>query len=662
MRLRLVRTIGRVVGALAVLALVTSATADARQVARNPGGVRTVATTSAPIIDLMADGVRLAWVTDRFDSLKVLNLVSHRLVSLGRHPCGTDGYWGWTWTVFAGTRALFGCGSGSLSWEWEGLNSASLEARGVPYGPGAAFVVAKDDIDYYGNTMRAAGDGRTLVYFGSGFPNDDPPPNSWREGTWRIVGSRTVRIPYKPQPVADIAVSGRRFATLDRERACACDWLPVYSPDGREIAWNHGGAIWSMQPDGTHRLQLSHAPVADPRTAPRWSPTGATLAFEAKGSIFLIDRDGTNQRQLVAGGRPSWSPDGSRLAFVRANDLWLVGADGKGETRLTNDALKTTSRPDWSPDGTKLAVARVGGIHVIDASSGAARYVSATTALYEDHDPVWSPDGSRIAFERRESQYRESAIFVVGADGANARSLTTWPSLDYVEAPSWSPDGTRIAFVFEGVEDDRYSIRTIRTDGTKSQAHKWSGRPGAPSWSPDGATVVYADGGYPSHELGGVWRTRVGATDEPTRLDPTTTPLEVRDLISGRLIRRWDVPVESTDLAVIAFSGRYVLARVQSGEQAALDRYDIVSGKRFPRLPLRFASSVSGISLASDRGVYRADRRIVYLDLKTGRRETLATVSAKQASSVAGPVIEGKRVFWTERFGNESRVREVALR
>ena len=46
------------------------------------------------------------------------------------------------------------------------------------------------------------------------------------------------------------AVEGRRLATANWAGSLGRDWQPSFSPDGREIAWNHNGALWLMQADG----------------------------------------------------------------------------------------------------------------------------------------------------------------------------------------------------------------------------------------------------------------------------------------------------------------------------------------------------------------------------------------------------------------------------
>ena len=135
--------------------------------------------------------------------------------------------------------------------------------------------------------------------------------------------------------------------------------------------------------------------------------------------------------------------------------------------------------------------------------------------------------------------------------------------------------------------------------------------------------------------------------------------VEIRDSRSAKLLRRWQLPKQralSRPYGSVAVSGRYALAsywRYRVGY--VLERYDIASGAVLGRA--RFPTSASRIELAGRWGVYRVGRRIYLLDVRTGRRSQLVATGAYPA----GPVIEGKHVFWAENYRKGSRVRELVL-
>jgi serine/threonine protein kinase len=105
-------------------------------------------------------------------------------------------------------------------------------------------------------------------------------------------------------------------------------WLPIWSPDGAEVAFavinGKSSSIWKISSSGGQAVPL--ASEAFENYAPTWSPDGQWIAYQAgDGSgheeIWIMDQNGGNQQQVThtSGGwsrGPVWSPDGDWLAFV----------------------------------------------------------------------------------------------------------------------------------------------------------------------------------------------------------------------------------------------------------------------------------------------------------------------------------------------------------
>ena len=153
----------------------------------------------------------------------------------------------------------------------------------------------------------------------------------------------------------------------------------AWSPDGSQIAYDVGigpqrpngdpsvGAIWIMQADGSHPVQLTKPPLptsfAD--TGPAWSPDGTRILFQSFASfdispppqLYTIFPDGTHLVQLTTKERnswPAWSPDGTKIIFVHRSPtgvdqnahLYEMNADGSGLVQITRNPF-WQRQPAW---------------------------------------------------------------------------------------------------------------------------------------------------------------------------------------------------------------------------------------------------------------------------------------------------------------------------
>jgi Tol biopolymer transport system component len=143
------------------------------------------------------------------------------------------------------------------------------------------------------------------------------------------------------------------------------DRNPVWSPDGRRIAFESNWQVNIMNADGSGQRRLTRNGARN--FSPAWSPDGRKIAFERRVGrvkygpcngcgrasnfeVHVINADGTKERTLAKdGARPSWSPDAQTVAFDRQSDIYVMNADGSGQRNLTKDAVGRHSQPVWSP-------------------------------------------------------------------------------------------------------------------------------------------------------------------------------------------------------------------------------------------------------------------------------------------------------------------------
>lgn len=211
------------------------------------------------------------------------------------------------------------------------------------------------------------------------------------------------------------------------------------------------GALFTINPSGRNLKQLTHPAKGTLDNEPVWSPDGEQIAYEHgvgnKTLVYLINANGSGAKPLggcsgsCAGQEsPAWSPDGSKVAVgqgprVGHESIWGINASGTGLEQLTQREVPTT-------DNTM-----------------------------NDSQPAWSPDGTRLVFVRHLTKpvpRGRTAMFLVNADGSGERQLTPW-SLTAGDHPDWSPDGKRILFrsnFYNAPPNAISNIYTIRPDGT----------------------------------------------------------------------------------------------------------------------------------------------------------------------------------------------------
>jgi TolB protein len=148
--------------------------------------------------------------------------------------------------------------------------------------------------------------------------------------------------------------------------------MAVWSPDGAYIAYvcykdgpifqdpvevyfdTDAAEICIMDADGSNKRRLTHNQVFD--WYPIWSPDGKSIAFVSFDGLYVIDMKRGETRQLFEDRlgimlNPEWSPDGLRVVFSTCrpgdesgSDIFIVDGMGNEIIKLDNPTNATLER------------------------------------------------------------------------------------------------------------------------------------------------------------------------------------------------------------------------------------------------------------------------------------------------------------------------------
>ena len=311
----------------------------------------------------------------------------------------------------------------------------------------------------------------------------------------------------------------------------AHDYFPVFSPDGRQIAFSsnrHGSYdVFVVPAVGGKPKRLTFDSAAD--IVQGWSPDGKGVVFASARSndypgnmdIYTVPVDGGAEKKV--GGffeakELYYSPSGNKAAFVRGpgswsrrgyrgssnDDLYLANADGTGVKRLTNFDGQDLS-PMWAPDGNK--------VYYVTENGAAPKCANIVVQDLNGLDPAGSPrpltsHTDDMVRRARISRNGEWIVYECGADlwvtgtkGGTPRKLAIEVHADDKSNTERSVTYTRDATEFALSPEERHAVLVVHgqlfltklPDGGK--ATRLTDHPAAdlnPVWAPDGQKVLFA--------------------------------------------------------------------------------------------------------------------------------------------------------------------------
>ncbi len=235
--------------------------------------------------------------------------------------------------------------------------------------------------------------------------------------------------------------------------------MPAWSPRGDLLMYEWrtivGGVlgqprVWLAQPDGTSLGPIIGGEIVS--SAPVWSPDGRRIAFSDGISRTLGIYDFGDAPQLFpdsTGERASWSPDSRQLAYTAADLMQqpprptirlATLSDGRSTPLVTTPGATS---PAWSPDGRRIAytlrdAARPTATLWQIGSDGSNPEPLTRTGDYRDTQPSWSPDARLLAFLRTDAVSGASTAHVLDTATPAAPPQPLLPDVQAVQV-EWVP-------------------------------------------------------------------------------------------------------------------------------------------------------------------------------------------------------------------------------
>jgi Tol biopolymer transport system component len=282
--------------------------------------------------------------------------------------------------------------------------------------------------------------------------------------------------------------------------------------------------LYTFDPNGLHRHQLSQKPNVDIPLELVWSKNGRKLAFiTLYASVYVANADGSNispvlsdfglkapriniiwasnDRKLIF----TFDADGSSSDLPGNSSLYISDTTGIPRTKLVKSVNSNTSSfLCLSSNGEKVIFFKDKNIYIMNIDGSELTKLGDAPSEFAAK-PNWSPDNKQFAFSSGEPHPQ---IYLVDIEKKTVKNLTNDPKEEAYEGFSaWSPNGNQLAYYHHQRNNphDPYNQVDINLlDIRRGTVRKLTDKPGEYrnlKWSPDGKQIAFTKGNYTHQNL-----------------------------------------------------------------------------------------------------------------------------------------------------------------
>jgi tricorn protease len=250
------------------------------------------------------------------------------------------------------------------------------------------------------------------------------------------------------------------------------------SPSGKRIILEARGEIFTVPVENGNPRNLTNSSDAADRQ-PLWSPDGRQIAWfsdkDGAYALYLTDQEGKAAPRKISigesrlGWEPVWSPDSKYIAF--ADNAVRIKVVELATGRITNADVGNSNIErgnmslSWSPDSKWLVYSKTAPNHfrrinVWSLSTGKA--VALSDPMADAKEPAWDRDGRHLYF-------LASTDIALGSGWANTSSIQAKPSFGAYVAVLRANDPTPFALKSDE-EPDTTRKKDVKKDSAGAAA------------------------------------------------------------------------------------------------------------------------------------------------------------------------------------------------